>query len=161
MTVSQLVLLGNLVADPELSELSDDRRLTRLRVAAHSRLQDPSTGRWKDGETTFLTVVAWRALADSARTLRKGERILVIGQLRQYDYARHGMRNTGYEVTAEHIARPLDTAPVPARALPTCSGNDSQPSSAGLPHVASRAAAPVAVRDSASHRGDTGGDGVG
>lgn len=128
MTVSQLVLLGNLVADPDVSELSDGRLLTRLRIAAHSRLQDPSTGRWKDGDTTFLTVVAWRGLADSARTLRRGERVLVVGQLRQYDYARQGMRNTGYEVTAEHIARPLETAsPVNGRDLPSHAGNGQQP----------------------------------
>jgi len=156
MTVSQLVLLGNLVADPDVSELPDGR----LRIAANSRLQDPSTGRWKDGDTTFLTVVAWRALADSARTLRKGERILVIGQLRQYDYARQSQRNTGYEVQAEHIARPLETVGLAdGRDLVTVNGNGSHPTPAKVVHGAS---SPAAVAGDCGRNGgvDTGGDGL-
>ena len=157
MTVSQLVLLGNLVADPDVTELSDGRRLTRLRVAANSRLQDPSTGRWKDGDTTFLTVVAWRALADSARSLRKGERILVVGQLRQYDYARQDRRNTGYEVQAEHIARPLDAVSFAAD-LTASNGTGSHPTKAVQ---GASSPSPLAGDSGRNGRGDTAGDGLG
>ena len=55
-------------------------------------------------------MVAWRRVADAAAQLRRGARIVVIGQLRQYDYARDGQRELGYELQAQQIALCLPTA---------------------------------------------------
>lgn len=103
MNLAQVVMSGNLVADPDCQQLADGRARTRLRLAANSRQLDPATGRWRDGDATFLTVVAYRFLAEQAAQLRKGQRLLVIGQLRQHDYARDGQRNLGYEVVAQDL----------------------------------------------------------
>lgn len=116
MNLTQIVMGGNLVADPDCQQLADGRARTRLRLAANSRQLDPTTGRWRDGDTTFLTVVAYRSLADQAAGLRKGQRVLVVGQLRQHDYARDGQRDVGYEIVAQDIGVAL---PSVARAAAT------------------------------------------
>ena len=107
MNLVQITVVGNVAGEPESRTLADGRLRTRFRVAASSRTLDPRTGRWRDGETTFLAVVAWRGLAEAAAGLHRGARVVVVGQLRQYDYARDGQRETGYEVQAQEIALSL------------------------------------------------------
>ena len=104
MNLAQITIVGNLAGEPESRTLADGRLRTRFRVAASSRTMDPRTGRWRDGETTFLAVVAWRGLAAAAAGLHRGARVVVVGHLRQNDYARDGQRETGYEVQAQEIA---------------------------------------------------------
>ena len=104
MNLAQLTVVGNLTADPDARQLPDGRWRTRFRIAATSRTLDPNSGRWRDGDTTFLAVVAWRGLAELAARLRTGDRVVVIGHLRQYDYARDNGRELGYEVQAQEIA---------------------------------------------------------
>jgi hypothetical protein len=43
-------------------------------------------------------------LAAAAAGLHRGARVVVVGHLRQYDNARDGQRETGYEVQAQEIA---------------------------------------------------------
>jgi len=104
MNLAQLTVVGTVVTDVDLCPVSDGRLRAKFRVAANSRILDPATGRWRDGDSTFLGVVAWRRLAEAAGQLRRGARVVVIGQLRQYDYARDGHRENGYELQAQEIA---------------------------------------------------------
>jgi single-strand DNA-binding protein len=107
MNLTQITIVGNVASDPEIRTLADGPLRTKFRVAATSRTLDPRTGRWRDGETTFLAVIAWRSLAAAAAGLHRGARVVVVGHLRQYDYARDGQRETGYEVQAQEIAAGL------------------------------------------------------
>lgn len=113
MNLAQLIVVGNVTSDPDTRRLADGRCRTRFRVAATSRTLDPNSGRWRDGETTFLAVVAWRGLAELAGRLRTGDRVVIVGHLRQYDYARDGGREIGYEVQAQEIALGLSAARPP------------------------------------------------
>ena len=110
MNLAQLTVVGTVATDIDTHVLPDGRHRARFRVAATSRLLDARTGRWRDGDTTFLAVVAWRRVADAAAQLRRGARIVVIGQLRQYDCARDGQREVGYELQAQQIALCLPTS---------------------------------------------------
>ena len=127
MNLAQLTVVGNLVSDPDARLLPDGRWRTRFRIAATSRVLDSHTGRWRDGETTYLAVVAWRGLGELAAGLRTGDRVVIIGHLRQYDYARDGAREIGYEVQAQeigvglsarHAATTHATAPAAAAGAP-------------------------------------------
>jgi single-strand DNA-binding protein len=115
MNVAQLIVVGNVSTDPDTRKLPDGRWRTRFRVAATSRTLDANSGRWRDGDTTFLAVVAWRGLAELTARLRTGDRVIVIGHLRQYDYARDGGREIGYEVQAQEIAVGLASRRAAAR----------------------------------------------
>jgi single-strand DNA-binding protein len=118
MNLAQITIVGNIANDPETRTLAGGRLRTKFRVAATSRTLDPRTGRWRDGETTFLAVVAWRSLAEAVAGLHRGARVVVVGHLRQYDYARDGQRETGYEVQAQEIAIGLNRAASRACAEP-------------------------------------------
>jgi single-strand DNA-binding protein len=113
MNLAQVTIVGNLTTDPATQTLPDGRQRTRFRVAATSRTLDSRTGRWRDGGTTYLAIVAWRGLAAAAAELQRGARVVIVGHLRQSDYARDGQRETGYEVQAQEIAVGL-TRPRPA-----------------------------------------------
>jgi single-strand DNA-binding protein len=54
-----------------------------FRLGATPRYFDRSAGRWRDGETVWLTVKAWRALAHNvASSLSLGQPVVVVGKLK-------------------------------------------------------------------------------
>jgi single-strand DNA-binding protein len=58
-----------------------DVSVATVRVAVTPRLK--RDGEWVDGETTWYSVTAWRALADHLRdSVRKGDPVIVHGRLR-------------------------------------------------------------------------------
>lgn len=80
-----VTVIGNLCADPELRHTSAGVAVAELRIAENRSYQDAS-GRWRQ-ETAFYPAVAWRRLADhAAASLHKGDRIVVVGRLRQEEW---------------------------------------------------------------------------
>lgn len=78
---------GNLVNDPDLRFTEAGRPVSNLRVADTPRIQDPSTGKWSDGETVYYDVRAWGTLAENvANNLQKGDRIVVEGRWKAGHY---------------------------------------------------------------------------
>jgi single-strand DNA-binding protein len=113
MNLAQITIVGNIATDPETPDLAGRTGAHPVPVAATSRTLDTRTGRWRDGDTTFLAVVAWRGLAAAAAELRRGARVVIVGHLRQYDYARDGQRESGYEIQAQEIAVGLNRSRTP------------------------------------------------
>jgi single-strand DNA-binding protein len=102
---------GNLCADPELR---DTKRglVTEVRVAVNRNLQT-GDDEWRQ-ETSFYTVVAWRGLAERiAECLRKGDRVVVVGRMRQETWTTEtGQPHSRYVVTAEEMAASVRFEPV-------------------------------------------------
>lgn len=94
---------GNLCADPELRETKRGS-VTEVRVAVNRNLQT-GTDEWRQ-ETSFYTVVAWRGLAERiTQCLRKGDRVVVVGRMRQETWTTEtGQPHSRYVVTAEEVA---------------------------------------------------------
>lgn len=107
-----LTFLGNLVDDPELKFTPSGHAVAKFRVASTPRTFDKSTNEWRDGDSTFLTVTAWRTLAQNiADSLTRGTRVIVHGALKQRTYEdREGVKRTVYEIEAEDVAPSLKTA---------------------------------------------------
>lgn len=81
-------LAGNLVEDPELRVTSGGRSVGNVRLAHTPRRYDRATDRWVDGDTTYLSGSLRGAAAEHvAESLRRGDRVLVTGRLRQRDFA--------------------------------------------------------------------------
>jgi single-strand DNA-binding protein len=105
-------IVGNLVDDPELRFTNNNGTpVVNLRVAVTQRVQEG--GAWRDGETTFFRVNAWRDqathLADSL--LRKGDRVMVIGRLRQRSWETpDGERRSVAEIEADEVGASLKWA---------------------------------------------------
>ena len=103
---------GNLCADPELRETRKGQAVAELRVAVNRNLQT-GTDEWRQ-ETSFYSVVAWRGLAERITLcLRKGDRVVVIGRMRQETWTTEtGQTHSRYVVTAEEVAASVRFEPV-------------------------------------------------
>jgi single-strand DNA-binding protein len=103
MNETTLTMAGNLVADPELRYTPTGAAVVNLRIASTERFK--GEGGWQDGDTLFMTVTAWRALAENvAESASKGTRVIVTGRLKQRSYdTREGGRATVYELDAADV----------------------------------------------------------
>jgi single-strand DNA-binding protein len=110
MALPQITAVGNLTYDPDFSVTQSGLSRCRLRLACNDRKKQD--GEWIDGETTFLDVVLWRTLAETAGdSLKKGESIIVKGKLRVRNYEnKDGQKATAVEIEADTIAKVLKPA---------------------------------------------------
>ncbi len=131
MQDTTMTIVGNLVEDPELRYTPAGQPVARFRLASTPRYQDGRTGEWKDGDTLFLTCVAWRQLAENtAESLTRGTRVIVTGRLRQRSYeTKEGEKRTVYELEVDDIGRSLRNATAKmqkAARTAAAAGNGSQ-----------------------------------
>jgi single-strand DNA-binding protein len=87
MNETQLTLTGNLVDDPELRFTPSGQPVAKFRIASTPRYFDKQANAWKDGDSLFLTVNAWRQAAENvAESMTRGTRAIVTGRLCQRSY---------------------------------------------------------------------------
>jgi single-strand DNA-binding protein len=102
-------LVGNLTADPEFKVTSGGVAVARFRLACSRRIFDRTANEWRDGEPSFFAVTAWRQLAQNIHTsLRKGDRAVVVGRMRQSTFENsNNERRTYWEVEADAVGADL------------------------------------------------------
>ena len=72
------MLMGRLVKDPEVKELTDGKRVMNLRLAVNRSFQN-TKGEY---DTDFFTIVFWDYLIEFAQeNLKKGQPVLIKGRL--------------------------------------------------------------------------------
>jgi single-strand DNA-binding protein len=105
---NQVVIVGNLTDDPELRYTPNGAAVANFRVAVNRRYRDQS-GEWKDGETSFFRVNAWRTLAENvAESMTRGSRAVVVGRLRARSWETpEGETRSSVEIEADEIAPSL------------------------------------------------------
>ena len=109
---TQITVVGNLVADPELRFTPSGQPVATFRVASTPRWRDQQSGEWKDGDSLFLTCNVWRQAAENvAESLQRGMRVIVTGRLRQRNYeTKEGEKRTVYEVEVDDVGPSLRNA---------------------------------------------------
>lgn len=109
MSLPMIVITeGTLVFDPELRYTQDGVAVTSFRVASNSRRKSEQTGEWENADSTFLTVSCFRGLAENvAREFSKGNKVNIIGRLKQRDVERNGQKRTFYDVNADNVSKPI------------------------------------------------------
>ena len=107
-----VTIVGNLVADVELRYAPNGTAVANGRVATNPRRYDSQSGQWVDGEPLFLTFNVWRQAAENvANSLRKGDRVVVTGVLKQRTFdTREGEKRTVFEIEADEVAPSLKFA---------------------------------------------------
>jgi single-strand DNA-binding protein len=107
---NQTVIVGNLADDPELRFTNNGTPVSNLRVAVTQRVLED--GAWRDGQTSFFRVNAWRENATHlAESLHKGDRVVVLGRLRQRSWETpEGERRSVAEIEADEVAASLKWA---------------------------------------------------
>src|SRR5947209_9085368 len=123
MYINNVQLVGNLVDAPDVQVTPSGVVRARFRLASTERRRDAATDTWQDGESVFVDVTCWRRLAQHVgNSLGKGDRIIVIGRLRQWTSERDGIRRSVLEIEAETIGpdlhRGMATIARPRRAEP-------------------------------------------
>lgn len=109
---TQITIVGNIVADPELRFTASGQPFTSFRVASTPRWRDQQTGEWKDGESLFLSCTVWRQAAENvAESLQRGMRVIVAGRLKQRTYeTKEGEKRTVYDVEVDDVGPSLRNA---------------------------------------------------
>lgn len=123
---TNLTLVGNLTADPELRYTPNGVAVANFTVASTSRVFDRQAGEWRDGDALFLRCTVWREFAEHvASSVQRGTRVIVQGRLKQRSYeTEQGDKRTVIELEVEELGPSLRyaTAQV-AKAGATTSGS--------------------------------------
>lgn len=122
---NQVVIVGNLTDDPELRYTPSGAAVANFRVAVNRRTRDES-GQWKDGETSFFRVNAWRSLAENvAESLTRGSRVVVVGRLRSRSWeTQEGETRSAVEIEADEIGPSLRWATAKPEKTQRSAGGD-------------------------------------
>ena len=79
-----------------------------FRVACNERRREWATGKWVDGDTLFISVTCWRALAENVRhSLNVGDPVVVRGRMHTRQYESEGQRASIVELEATAIGPDL------------------------------------------------------
>jgi single-strand DNA-binding protein len=119
----EVTLAGTLTADPDLRFTPAGLAVCNFTVACNPRTLNRQTGQWEDGEATFLRCTVWRQVAENVgNSLRKGQRVLVTGALRQRSYEKDGEKRYAFELDVTEIGASLKWANVEVRKVARTDG---------------------------------------
>lgn len=132
---TQITVVGNLVADPELRFTSTGQAVVTFRVASTPRYLDKQTNEWRDGESLFLSCNAWRQYAENiSESLTKGMRVIVVGRLKQRTWeTKEGEKRTVMEVEVDDVGPALRNATAKVSRLERSGGGWGGDRSPGRP----------------------------
>jgi single-strand DNA-binding protein len=100
-----ITVVGNATSEPQLRFTATGTAVASFTLASTARRYDKATSTWRDGDSLFVRVNAWRSMAENASDcVRKGTRLVVVGRLRQTAWtADDGAQRTGLEIDADDI----------------------------------------------------------
>ena len=109
---TQITLVGNLTADPELRFTPAGAPVANFTVASTPRTFDKTRSEWVDGDPLFLNCSVWRQAAENvAESLTKSMRVIVQGRLKSRSFeTREGDRRTVFEVDVDEVGPSLTWA---------------------------------------------------
>jgi single-strand DNA-binding protein len=104
ISFNQCVFVGNVGKQPGLKKTPDGTPLCTFRLAVHEYAGKDEAGKTKD-TTMWLTVVAWRSLAEKVTTyVKKGSLVLVSDRLTLRTYSdKEDAERLSVEVIASDI----------------------------------------------------------
>ena len=102
MALNKAMIMGRLVADPEVRTIGDDVHVTTVRIAVDRDRTNKETG---EREADFLDVVAWRGTCDFlAKFFAKGDQVVVDGRLQSRNWTdKDGNKRYTVEIVAENL----------------------------------------------------------
>lgn len=101
-------ITGLVATTPRHLITPDGLPITSFRLASSNRRYDRAKGEWVDGETNWFTITAFRTLAvNVSKSIGKGDRIIVSGELRVRDWDNGERVGTSVEVEASSVGHDL------------------------------------------------------
>lgn len=104
-----LTIVGNLTADPEVRYTQQGTPVASFNVASTPRTFNRQSQAWEDGETLFMRCNVWKDAAENVGgSLRKGQRVIVVGRLVPRSYtARDGSERRTVEMQVDEVGPSL------------------------------------------------------
>lgn len=106
MSEAPITFIGNLVSEPELRFTQSGTAVANFRMASSKSQYNRDTQKWEEGPSTFLSVSAWKQLAEHiAESCHKGMRVVVHGNLEQRNYEdKEGNKRSSFDIRAHEVA---------------------------------------------------------
>ncbi|MBQ8576571.1 MAG: single-stranded DNA-binding protein [Clostridia bacterium] len=101
-SLNKVILMGNMVAEPELKQTPSGVAVCSFRIGVQRRFKDANGTYASD----FINIVAWRQQAEFvARYFHKGSSIIVVGSIQSRDYTdQQGNKRYVTEVVADECS---------------------------------------------------------
>lgn len=103
--LNKVMIIGNLVADPDVRTTPRGNTVTELRLAVNRVSSGPNEGERRE-ETTFLDVTCWGRTAEIAgQYLAKGRPVFIEGRLQQdtWEDKQTGQKRSKIRIVAENM----------------------------------------------------------
>lgn len=116
---------GNLTSDPEHGRSDGGNNWARFTVAVNDRRLNETTGTWEDSGTVFHRVVAFNQQASHiATSLRKGDNVIVAGELRfgTYTDKDSGQSRETRDIIADNVGASLKFSNIGIDRAPKANG---------------------------------------
>ena len=99
--LNRVVLMGRLVADPELRHTAQNVAVTTFRIAVDRNY----TPKGAERQTDFINIVTWRGTAEFvSRYFHKGQLIALEGSIQTRNYTdSQGNNRSAFEVVADQV----------------------------------------------------------
>lgn len=99
--LNNVILMGRLVADPELRTTSTNKSVANFRIAV-----DRGYSKGDDKKADFITIVAWENTANFIeKYFHKGDMIALRGEIQTRSYEdNNGNKRTAFEVVAREVS---------------------------------------------------------
>lgn len=101
-SLNKAILMGNMVADPELKQTPSGVSVCSFRIGVQRRFKD-ANGQYA---SDFINIVAWRQQAEFvSKYFRKGSSVVVVGSIQTRDYTdQQGNKRYVTEVVADEVS---------------------------------------------------------
>ena len=84
---ARITVTGNAATAPLVRVTKTGRKVANFRIGSTERYQERETGEWVDGNTFFVSVACWGALADNVEmSVKLGMALVVTGKISQRTY---------------------------------------------------------------------------
>ncbi len=108
MHVITTSMIGTAVSDVRLSVTQSGLSMARFRMVSQPRRYDSNAGAFVDQDPSFVTVFAWRGMAEHvAASIHKGDPVVVVGRLRVREWSDEGRTRVTVEVDAQSVGHDL------------------------------------------------------
>jgi single-strand DNA-binding protein len=108
MNEPMMTICGNVVDTPNLNKTKNGHLVANFRVASTPRRFDREKNTWVDGDTVYISVTAWRSLAENvAKSLQKGQPVVVFARFRQHDYIKDERPHSVHQLEAVAVGHDL------------------------------------------------------
>lgn len=103
-----ITLTGLVATTPRVITTPEGLTICSFRLASNQRRFDRNQNVWVDGDTNWYTITSFRQLATHvASSIEKGQRVIVVGNVRIRDWEAGEKSGTTVEIDAESIGHDL------------------------------------------------------